>query len=204
MARVAAILLAAGESVRMGQLKALLPWQGSTLLKHQVSSLASAGVSRTIVVLGHQREELAPLLESRPDLEWVYNPDYLQGKTTSLKAGVRALGETQEAALLILNVDQPRAPQTIARIVAKHLDSEYLITIPCYQGKGGHPIALSTALIPELLEVGEETQGLKTLVRRHQADTQRVEMEIAEVLMDLNNPEEYRRALQLVDGRTAP
>ena len=85
MASVAAVLLAAGESARMGQPKALLPWCGSTLLEYQASSLSSAGIGRIIVVLGHRSKELVPLLEDRPALEWVYNRDYLIGKTTSLK-----------------------------------------------------------------------------------------------------------------------
>ena len=202
MVKVAAILLAAGESTRMGQLKALLPWQGSNLLECQVNSLTAGGVSRIIVVLGHRKEELACLLEGRPGLEWVHNPDYLQGKTTSLKAGLRALGEPAESAILILNVDQPRSPQTVARVVQEHAISGSLITIPTHGGKGGHPIVLSTALLPELIEVSEETAGLKAVVRRHSADTQRVELATAEVLVDLNTPDDYQRALEAQKGRT--
>ena len=91
MASIAVLLLAAGESTRMGELKALLQWQGKTLIEHQVAALASAGVSRTIVVLGHQSERLESLLKDRAGIYYVYNPDYRQGKTTSIKAGLRAL-----------------------------------------------------------------------------------------------------------------
>ena len=199
MASVAAILLAAGESARMGQPKALLPWCGSPLLEYQASSLSSAGIGRIIVVLGHRSEELVPLLEDRPALEWVYNRDYLIGKTTSLKAGLRALGDPSEEAILVLNVDQPRSAAVIATVTEEHLRHRNLITVPCYQGRGGHPILLSTSLLPELMDITEESQGLKTVVRRHEVDTCRVVMETSQVLLDLNTPDDYQRALKAIE-----
>ena len=86
-----AILLAAGESTRMGRLKALLPWRGQTLLEHQVSALRDGGADRVIVVLGHRADELRPLVERNQGVTWTLNPDYRQGKTTSIKAGLSAL-----------------------------------------------------------------------------------------------------------------
>ena len=61
---ISAILLAAGESTRMRQQKALLPWQGTTLIQYQVSSLLEAGVSQVVAVLGHHAETLRPLVEA--------------------------------------------------------------------------------------------------------------------------------------------
>ncbi|MEE2928909.1 MAG: NTP transferase domain-containing protein, partial [Chloroflexota bacterium] len=102
MAAVIAILLAAGESRRMGQLKALLPWQGTSLLKHQVASLRAGGVDRVVVVLGHRSDELKAELAEIEGVAWQLNPDYLQGKTTSIKAGLSTLGKEQLDAILIL------------------------------------------------------------------------------------------------------
>lgn len=202
MEKVAAILLAAGESTRMRQLKALLPWQGTTLLEHQVTALLDGGCDSAIVVLGHRHTELSPLLEGRPGAQWVHNPDYLQGKTTSLKVGLRALGDPAASCILILNVDQPRGADTIRGVIAAHSAKGQLITIPCHQGKGGHPVAVSTTLLPELTEITEETAGLKEVVRRHASETHRVELGIGELLLDLNTPEDYQKALQLVQGTT--
>ena len=196
MAAVIAILLAAGESRRMGQLKALLPWQGTSLLKHQVASLRAGGVDRVVVVLGHRSDELKAELAGMEGVAWQLNPDYLQGKTTSIKAGLSTLGSEQLDALLILNVDQPRNADVIRSLLKEHLSQGSLITIPTHNGKGGHPIILSLSLMDELREIDEETYGIKAVVQRHLDATRRAEMDAPEVLWDLNTPEEYQRVLE--------
>jgi molybdenum cofactor cytidylyltransferase len=195
MSETVAILLAAGESRRMGQLKALLPWQGTSLLAHQVEALREAGVDRVVVVLGHRAEELEPVVIGELEVVCVVNPDYLKGKTTSIKTGVKSLRQGYSDTLLLLNVDQPRAADTIRKLLYQHHISSALITIPTYQGKGGHPIVLDASLIDELLSIQEETLGLKAVTQRHQDRVQRVEMDDPEVLWDLNTPEQYREAL---------
>ena len=191
----AAILLAAGESRRMGQLKALLPWQGASLLQHQVNSLLSAGVDCVVVVLGHRANELSPLLEGMEQVTWRLNPHYLQGKTTSIKAGLKSLEPQTVDTILMLNVDQPRSAGTIRGLLDRHRSSGSLITIPEFHGKGGHPILVDASLIEELANIEEATFGVKAVVRRHQASTTRVPVDNPEVLWDLNTPEQYREAL---------
>ena len=178
----------------MGELKALLPWQGRTLLAHQVTALAEAGVDRTVVVLGHRHEELRPELEGKPRVEWVLNHQYLEGKTTSIKAGVRALSVLPET-LLLLNVDQPRNANTVAYLIRQHRAGLGLITIPTHGGKGGHPIIFDGSLLSELERISEENQGIREVVQRYQENVQRVEVDSPEVLWDLNTPEQYRAAL---------
>ena len=196
MADVVAILLAAGESRRMGQLKALLPWQGVSLIKHQVASLRAGGVDQVVVVLGHRSDELKSELGDTAGVSWQLNPDYLQGKTTSIKAGLNALGTDQPQALLLLNVDQPRSAGVIRFLLEGHLSQGSLITIPTHNGKGGHPIILSPTLLDELRRIDEESFGIKAVVQRHLDGTRRVEMDSPEVLWDLNTPEEYQRVLE--------
>ena len=196
MAVTTAILLAAGESRRMGQLKALLEWQGTSLLQHQVKTLLSAGVDRVVVVVGHRADELIALLEGMDGVSWQMNPDFLQGKTTSIKAGLSALGRDSGGTIMVLNVDQPRSADTVTYLLDRHRESGVLITIPEYQGKGGHPILLDASLLDELLEIDEETMGVKAVVRRHQDSTVRVPMGGPEVLWDLNTPEQYEEALR--------
>ncbi|MDE2778589.1 MAG: nucleotidyltransferase family protein [Chloroflexota bacterium] len=195
MPETAAILLAAGESRRMGELKALLQWQGQSLLSHQLAALSGGGVDRVIVVLGHRYEELLPEIEGKPGVEWTLNPHYLQGKTTSIKAGLAALGDRLPGTLLLLNVDQPRSAETVGYLLRQHRASGPLITIPAFAGKGGHPVVFDAALITELGAINEATQGIREVVRRHQEGILRVEMDTGEVLWDLNTPEQYRAAL---------
>ena len=196
MADVVAILLAAGESRRMGQLKAMLPWQGVSLIKHQVASLRAGGVDQVVVVLGHRSDELKSELGDTAGVSWQLNPDYLQGKTTSIKAGLNALGTDQPQALLLLNVDQPRSAGVIRFLLEDHLSQGSLITIPTHNGKGGHPIILSPTLLDELRRIDEESFGIKAVVQRHIEGTRRVELDSPEVLWDLNTPEEYQRILE--------
>ena len=195
MESAVAILLAAGESRRMGRSKALLPWQGVSLLEHQIAALRSGGVDNVVVVLGHQADKLTTVLEGVEGVTWQINPNYLQGKTTSIKVGVRALEPDRPDAVLILNVDQPRSAETIRFLLKEHRSGKNLITIPEYRGRGGHPIVLDSALLGELLSIDEETLGVKAVVQRNLALTRRVEMDTPEVLWDLNTPEEYQAAL---------
>ena len=195
MPKVWAILLAAGESSRMRRLKALLPWRGTTLLEHQLRSLLEAGVHHVVVVLGHDADRLKPIVDSVDSASWSLNPDYLLGKTTSLKTGVAALAGKQISDVLLLNVDQPRSADTVRTVLERHVASTCQITIPTYGGKGGHPIFISAKLLPELAEIEEESQGLKAVVRRHAEATERFELDDPELLWDLNTPEQYQEAL---------
>ena len=195
MPAVWAILLAAGESSRMGRQKALLPWRNTTLLEYQLRSLLDAGVQQVVVVLGHDADRIKPIVEATDGASWALNPDYLQGKTTSLKTGVAALAIQQVSDVLLLNVDQPRNEDTVRTLLERHLASSYRITIPTHGGKGGHPILIAAELLPELAEIEEESQGLKAVVRRHAEATERFELDDPSVLLDLNTPEQYQKAL---------
>ena len=196
MSEARAILLAAGESSRMGQLKALLPWRGQPLLLSQVSALRDGGAARVVVVLGHRADELRPLLEGLEGVAWALNPDYLQGKTTSIKAGLSSLDRRAVDEILLLNVDQPRSASDIARILEAHRGNDFAITIPTCGGKGGHPIVLSAQLLDELLAIDEESLGVKAVAQRRPEAVNRVALENPEILLDLNTPEQYRQALQ--------
>ena len=95
----------------------------------------------------------------------------------------------------MLNVDQPRSVNVVRAVLAAHADGNALVTIPTCGGKGGHPIAISRALYPELLEITEATQGMRAVIERHRKATQRTELGAPELLWDVNTPEQYRAAL---------
>ena len=144
--------------------------------------------------MGHDAERLKPVVDSVDGASWALNPDYLQGKTTSLKTGVAAITGQQISDVLLLNVDQPRSADTVRTLLERHLASSYQITIPTHGGKGGHPIFISANLLPELAGIEEESQGLKAVVRRHAEATERFELDDPGVLWDLNTPEQYQNA----------
>ena len=118
MSEVAAIIISAGESTRMGRLKALLPWHGLPLIEYQISNLLQAGIVQIIVVLGYRYEELSRHVKGS-GVQYIVNHNYKFGKTTSIKAGIGALKE-EVSDILILSVDQPRPAPLIYSLINTH------------------------------------------------------------------------------------
>lgn len=206
-AHTSAILLAAGVSRRMGTLKALLEWQGRALIIHQIVALRQGGADEVVVVLGHRADELQARIGANRDVyqlgkvRCVVNEDYAQGKTTSIKTGLWAIGPSDDpaASIAMLNVDQPRSTGVIERVLRAHQDAEdKVITIPTCEGKGGHPIVVSRRLYGELIAIDEQTQGMRAVIQRHKDATQRVELGASELLWDVNTPEQYQAALNAI------
>lgn len=194
MPGIAAVLLAAGESSRMGQPKPLLPWGGRTLVRYQVDALLEAGAAPVIVVLGPTTLGAEPLLTGLGRVRTVVNHRAPEGKTTSVRLGVEHVPD-DAGGILLLAVDQPRTPAILRTVIDHHVTSGALITHPTYQGRGGHPIVFSASLAPELLAVTEEAQGIRKVVSRNLEDLQRVELDDPMVRLDLNTMDDYRAAL---------
>ncbi len=190
---VTAVLLAAGLSTRMGESKALLPWGHGTLLEYQIEELQTAGAAEIVVVLGAHADQLQFQLPARKHVRAVVNPDFAQGKTTSIKTGVRA-ASPETAHFLIIGVDQPRPRSVIQAIILHHVRSQASMTIPAYQGQRGHPLLFRADLRQELLSVHEETLGLRELVIRREREVSVFETGSPTVLVDLNTPEQYAAA----------
>lgn len=190
--KIAAILLAAGESSRAGTPKPLLPWFGATLVERQVQALLRAGVSDVFVVTGHRAEEVRPYLRGA-HVHPVFNPDYREGKVTSVRAGVAALPPHTQA-VVILGVDQPRPVWLLRRVLEAHSAKQALITCPRYAGRGGHPLVLDGSLAGELEAISEGGQGLRQVLRAHADQINWVEVETPLARLDLNTPEAYREA----------
>lgn len=193
---IAAIVLSAGESSRMGSPKALLGIDGETFIEAIVSSLKETRVGKILVVLGHNAEQLRPKVESL-GVTVVVNPDYKKGQLSSLIAGVRSLetGTAGVEAILIHLVDHPCVnPSVVNEMIDRFYVSKKLIIIPTYKGKRGHPVLLSNRLFPELLSAPVD-QGAKFVVRGHPEDTLELATEDEGVIIDIDTPEEYRKHL---------
>lgn len=182
---IAGVLLAAGESKRMRQLKALLPWRGTTLLQSQLAEMTSAELDPVLVVLGHRAGDLRALLPA--GVEAVLNPRYRQGKSTSIVAGISALPAQAEAALVIA-VDQP----TEAWILRALMRAAAPIVVPSINQRRGHPTLFDRSLFPALRAITEEREGLREVMNAHQVGYVEVDSDI--VRANLNSPEDYERA----------
>lgn len=189
---ITAILLAAGESSRMGEPKPLLDWAGETLIEYQVDQLRKAGIDEVIAVLGHAARRVRPLAE-RAGATIVMNVDYREGRASSLRAGAFAL-TSGASEIAVLSIDQPRPANIIRALLEDHLSTGALITLPTYEGKRGHPALLCGSLGPELKRVDEATKGLREIIHRRADAVHELAFDSDIVLLDINTPEDYERA----------
>jgi CTP:molybdopterin cytidylyltransferase MocA len=188
---ISAILLAAGESARMGRPKALLPWADSTLIEYQIRELLAAGVEHVAVVLGHQADLVRTAVPREAYV--VVNEAYRAGRASSLRAGAASLPDRANP-ILILNVDQPRSHDLLGQLLAEHAEVRTLATVPAYGERRGHPIIVSGALLPELRQASEAELGLRGVLAAHEDELREVDLGTPEVLLDINTEDDYRRA----------
>jgi molybdenum cofactor cytidylyltransferase len=164
---VAAVVLAAGSSTRMGRNKLLLELGGETLVRRAVRSAAGAGVDDVVVVLGHEeprvRAELAGLACTP-----VVNPDHAEGAGTSVRAGVRRRADAD--AIVVVLADMPFVTAgMIATLVERYRETRPLLVVSHYGEVQAPPTLYDRALFEELLRIPGE-RGAKEVVRRHEKD----------------------------------
>ena len=199
--RVAGVVLAAGESRRMGQLKALLPFGPRTVIEQVLQPLLGADLSEVAVVLGHRADEIAAVLEPLP-VRLLYNPDYRLGMTSSVQVALRALAPVPDAYLLAL-VDQPQIGlQVVQQLLAAHARTRKGLIIPVWQGKRGHPLLLAAAYRTAVLALGPD-QGLNVVTRGFPHDTLELPINTDDVLRDMDYREDYEAELQRWQSRSA-
>ena len=185
----AGLILAAGESRRMGSPKALLRYRDATFLDTLTGLFASL-CSPVIVVLGAAAGEIQA--GARRPATFVRNPQYLRGQTSSMQCGLRAV-PPEAAGVLFTLVDHPAvAAATLGRLL--ECNGPERLRIPRYQGRKGHPIWFSRDLTDEFLALPEDGAA-RDVVRAHAAETRFLDLDDAGIVADIDNPEEYRRLL---------
>lgn len=166
---IAAIVLAAGSASRFGGPKQLALVEGTALVQCAVDAATNGGAAHTVVVLGAYADEIERALAIPPNTSLVRNPDFAEGQSTSLRAGVNALDQAT-AAVVVLLADQPGVTAADVRaVVDAFAATRAPIVRADYRGRPGHPVLFARALFPELLAcTGDE--GAREVVRRHEAD----------------------------------
>ncbi len=191
---ISGIILAAGESRRMGSPKALLDYQGRTFIENICTSFLTAGVDELIVVLGaHEHEEpIRTVVPKHLVLRTVVNPQYRLGQLSSLQVGIQALSPESEAAVVNL-VDHPLIKaETIQALMASFATDPLPIIIASYQGRRGHPVLFAKGVYGELLAAPLD-KGAKVVVRKDSKRVRELALDDPGIRADIDTPEEYAR-----------
>ncbi len=186
------ILLAAGESRRMGYPKPLLEIDGGTFIERAAQSMLSVADS-LVVVLGAHAARIRPRVPPDPRIRIVENPDYARGQLSSLKAAIRSFGPGVGAALVHL-ADHPTVrPETFRLLVDAYRRSPRPIMIVRYRGRRGHPVMFDRAVFAELLDA-PESEGARFVVNAEPGRVGYVDVDDAGVVLDLDTPSDLEAA----------
>ncbi len=199
---VTAIVLAAGLSSRMAAPKPVLPLRGKPVLAHVLDALRASRVREILVVLGAEADRVqreVPMGEARV----VLNPDYAQGMSTSIRAGLRAASGGREAFLIVLG-DQPLvSTATFDALLEQWASTGARILVPTYEGVRGNPVLLHRSLSAEM-ESLEGDVGCRALVARHGREVVEVQVEDPGILVDVDTVEDLRRIEDALRTGTPP
>jgi molybdenum cofactor cytidylyltransferase len=191
---LAAAILAAGESRRMGTPKALLPYRGITFVEHLVNLARHPRVGVVRVILGAGAEDIRTKLHLNSD-SVVVNLDWPKGQLSSIQAAVRSLAGCPTEGLLLCPVDHPLISETlVAQLIEQFDASGKVIALPTFHGRRGHPIIFRSSVYQEILAASPEV-GARQVVWAHRDDIAEVPTEEEGVVLNLNDPETLRKAI---------
>jgi len=196
MNEIWAVILAAGESKRMGSPKMLLPFNGSTMLECVIANIRKSDVHKIIIVVGAEKEALIHLAV-KLHIEFCYNKNYKEGMLSSVQCGLKNLPPLCKASL-VFQGDQPLIPsETINAVIKAYASSEKGIVIPVYEKKRGHPILIDMKYRNDIdnLSPGD---GLRSLSYMFPADVLEVDTNESGILRDFDTYEQYTKGIYLI------
>jgi molybdenum cofactor cytidylyltransferase len=201
------MLLAGGDSSRMGQPKALLRLGSETFLARVLHALEAGGLDDIVIVTGLHDEVIR---QARADLPLgagtrvVFNPAYQQGQMSSLVAGLDALAPHHVDAVMVALVDHPLVrASTVVTLVSAYHRTRAPVVRPVYRGRRGHPVIFAASIWPAL-RAAPAGEGARGVVRSLGDAVCDVEVDDAGVTIDVDTPEDYRRLIETMDQPPAP
>jgi molybdenum cofactor cytidylyltransferase len=190
--KIDGILLAAGESRRMGFPKPLLRLNGETFLSHVAGSMLLA-VERLIIVVGAHRDAVVAAVPADERISIIENPDYRLGQLSSIRTGLRAVSATADAVIVHL-VDHPAVlSQTFIRFVEQYEKSRKPILVARHSSRNGHPVLFDRSVFAELEQAPIEV-GARAVVKANADRVIYVDVDDPGVLLDLDTPDDLARA----------
>ncbi len=189
---ISAIVLAAGQATRFGRCKQVLRLGGKTILDHVLDNLRGSQIDDVVIVLGAHADEIREkvrLLE-RDNERIVTNADFASGMSTSIQAGLRALPESAEAAMIVLG-DQPFVtPRTIDLLVDEYRRTRASVVVPTYNGVRGNPVIVDRSLFGEMLGIRGDV-GCRAIFGDHAQSITKVPVDDRGVLVDIDTREDF-------------
>ena len=194
---IAAILLAAGRSRRMGAFKPLLPFGQTTVIRSCLQNLQATGIQNIVVVVGHRAGDVMQSLHDL-HLRFALNPDPESEMSASIACGIREL-PIKTKAMLIALTDQPTVSPEVINTVIEQCTSGAKLVIPEFQGRGGHPVLVDLSFRPELLNL-DSNLGLKSFFDGHREAVRRVPVNSPYIARDMDTWDDYRALHQEIFG----
>jgi molybdenum cofactor cytidylyltransferase len=187
---IAAVVLAAGRSRRMGQAKLLMPVAGRAIVRHAVEGVLAGGVDSVWVVTGPDGGPIEAALAGL-DVQIVVNPAPEEGQAGSVRAGIAALPAPVDTALIALG-DQPALePSIIPALLAARRTSTRPIVAPRYRDGQGNPVVFKREIFPELLRLTGD-QGARPVIQKEPARVEWVELDLP-MPPDVDTPADYEK-----------
>jgi molybdenum cofactor cytidylyltransferase len=189
---ITSLILAAGQSKRMGQPKMSLPWGETTVLEQVITTFKAAGVDEVLVVTGGARAQVEALVGN--SARSVFNPDYAEGEMlSSVQTGLAGLKPGTEAVLIGLG-DQPQVQErSVWLVLDEYRKSGASIIVPSYQMRRGHPWLVARTHWEEILGMQPPT-SLRDFLHSHQDEIHYVEFDNNSILQDMDTPEDYLKS----------
>jgi molybdenum cofactor cytidylyltransferase len=189
---ISAIILAAGESKRMGKPKMLLPWDKSTVLQTVITTFQAAGIQDIIVVTGSARNQVDLLIGQT--VQTIYNENYLKGEMlSSIQLGLRFKMRESQAVFIALG-DQPQIQvRTIQHILQEYKQTNSSLIVPSYNMRRGHPWLVARELWDDLLKT-EPPETAREFLYQHSNDIHYIALDTPTILQDLDTPEDYLKS----------
>jgi molybdenum cofactor cytidylyltransferase len=188
---LAALILSAGASTRMGQPKALLPYREGTFLEHLIGVTQHSRIKLTRVVLGAGADDIRTIAKLDPSVV-VLNPNWEQGQLSSFTAGIRSLEGAETDGVILCPVDHPLVSAALVRSLIEHFYSnDKSIVLPTYNGRRGHPVIFSSSLYEELLAAPAD-KGARAVVWAHASEVLEVPTDEEGVVLNINDPDMLR------------
>jgi molybdenum cofactor cytidylyltransferase len=185
------IILAGGRSTRMGTMKQLLPWGKRTILQHVIDTASAVNPAEIIVVLGHNASEISGVLKDEP-VKIAVNKEFSNGMSSSLKTALRHVSPESDTYVFMLG-DQPLVTAHLLQLLLQHHSASTLgITVPVYRNEKGRPVVMDSKYREELMTLEGEI-GAKQVIDAHPDDVQEIPVNSAEVIVDIDTKEEYRK-----------